>query len=191
VVVRLARPIKPLARERRVAKGTDAMRGFWLALIAVSVVNPARADWLSEAWSNHDNGTAAINFDAKGAVTVVLPEEVLVQARATGLSVEGAVSAFLGRYAPPLCSTLIDMNVPHANLKVDLLIEHPVALKDADAPTQEDAADALNHALKSQASASVPHIERVFVVDRSPLSLSIDYTPDYKAHCVEPSDASF
>jgi hypothetical protein len=167
------------------------MRGFWLVLLAVSVVSPAGADWLGDAWSNHENGTPAINFNAKGAVTIVLPEGVLTQARATGLSVEGAVSAFLGRYAPSLCSTLIDMNVPHSNLKVDLMVEHPVALKDADAPTQEDAADALNHALKSPATRSVPHIERVFVVDPTPLSLSIDYAPDRKAHCVEPPDANF
>jgi len=167
------------------------MRGFWLALVAVSVVNPAGADWLADAWSNHKSGTPAINFNATGTITVVLPEEVLAQARATGLSIEGAVNALLGRYAPPMCSSLIDMNVPHANLKVDLLIEHPVALKDADAPTQEGAADALNHALKSQGTGSVPHIERVFVVDREPQRLSIDYVPEHQAHCVEPADRNF
>jgi hypothetical protein len=168
----------------------DAMRSFWLALLAVSVVNPAGADWLADAWSSHENGTPAINLNATG-VTVILPEAMLAQARATGLSIEGAVSAFLGRYAPPLCSTLIDMNVPHANLKVDLLIEHAVALNDADAATQEEAADALNHALKSRETGSVPHIARAFVVDRKPLSLSIDYAPDHKAHCGEPADENF
>jgi len=167
------------------------MRGFWLALLTVSVVNPARADWLGDAWSNRENGTPAINFNAKGVVSVVLPEEVLSQAHATGLSTEGAVGAFLGRYAPSLCSTLVDMNVPHSNLKVELQLEHPLALKDADAAIQEDAANALNHALKSQTTASVPHIQRVFVVDRTPLGLSIDYAPDHKAHCAEPQDANF
>jgi hypothetical protein len=167
------------------------MRSFWLALLAVSVVNPAGADWLADAWSGDQNGTPAINFNTTGPVTVVLPEGVLAQARATGLSIEGAVSAFLGRYAPPMCSTLIDMNVPHSNLKVDLLVEHPVALNDADAATHEDAAAALNHALKSQPTGSVPRIARAFVVDREPLSLSIDYVPDHKAHCVESPDANF
>ena len=167
------------------------MRSFWLALLAVSVVDPAGADWLADAWSGHQNGTPAINFNATGPVTVVLPEEVLAQARASGLSVEGAVSAFLGRYAPSVCSTLIDMNVPHADLKVDLLIEHPVALNDADAATQEDAAAALNHALKSQTTGSVPRIARVFIVDRKPLSLSIDYVPDHKARCMDSPDANF
>jgi hypothetical protein len=167
------------------------MRSFWLALLAVSAVNPAGADWLADAWSSREHGTPAINFNATGAVTVILPEEVLAQARATGLSTEGAVSAFLGRYAPSMCSTLIDMNVPHANLKVDLLIEHPVALNDADAATQEEAAAALNHALKSQETGSVPHIARAFIVDRKPFSLSIDYAPDHKAHCVESPDVNF
>ena len=167
------------------------MRSFWLALLAVSAANPAGADWLADAWSSHNNGTPAINFNATGTVTLILPEDVLAQARATGLSIEGAVSAFLGRYAPPMCSTLIDMSVPHSNLKVDLLMEHPVALNDADAATQEAAANALNHALKSQARGSVPHIARVFVVDRKPLSLSIDYVPDHKAHCGESPDKNF
>jgi hypothetical protein len=167
------------------------MRGFWLALLAVSVVNPAGADWLADAWSNHEIGTPAINFSGTGVVTVVLPEEVLAQAHATGLSTEGAVSAFLGRYAPPICSSLINMNVPHANLKVDIFLEHPVALKDADAATQEDAADALNRALESRPTGSVPRIQRLFVVDRDPLSLSVDYTPDHPVHCVEPQDANF
>ena len=167
------------------------MRGFWLALLAVSIVNPARADWLADAWSNHENGTPAINFSRTGPVTVVLPEEIVAQARATGLSTEGAVSAFLGRYAPPICSSLIDMNVPHANLKVDFLLEHPVALEDADAATQEDAAEALNRALKSPSTRSVPRIQRLFVVDAKPLSLSIGYAPDHKVRCVEPPVANF
>jgi hypothetical protein len=172
-------------------KGAGAMRGFWLALLAVSIVNPARADWLADAWSNHESGTPAIIFSRTGVVTVVLPEELVAQARATGLSTEGAVSAFLGRYAPPICSGLIDMNLPHANLKVDFLLEHPVALKDADAATQEDAAEALNRALKSPPTGSIPRIQRVFVVDPKPLSLSIGYAPDHQVHCVEPPVANF
>lgn len=167
------------------------MRGFWLALLTISVVNPAGADWLADAWSNPKNGTPAISFNAAGVVSVVLPEEVLAQAQATGLNTEGAVSAFLGRYAPPMCSSLIDMNVPHSHLKVDLLIQHAIGLGDADTSTQEQAADALNHALKSQAAGSVPHINRAFVIDRKPISLSIDYSPDHEAHCVELPDVNF
>jgi hypothetical protein len=164
------------------------MRGFWLVLLTVAVVDPAGADWLSEVWSSAKHGTPAISFNITGVVTVVLPEEVLEQARATGLSTENAVGAFLGRYAPPMCSTLVDMNVPHSNLKVDLLLERAVAPGDVDAPTQEAAAIALNHALKSQPTGSIPHIKRVFVVDQKPIALSIDFAPEHEAHCVEPPD---
>jgi hypothetical protein len=167
------------------------MRGFWLALLAVLIANPAGADWLADAWSSHENGTPAINFSRTGVVTIVLPEELVAQARATGLSTEGTVSAFLGRYAPPICSSLIDMNVPHANLKVDFLLEHPVAFKDADAATQEDAAEVLNRELKSSPTGSVPRIQRLFVVDPKPLSLSIGYAPDHQVRCVEPPVANF
>jgi hypothetical protein len=170
------------------------MRGFWLALLTIAAVNSARADWLADAWSDdasHRRGTPAISFNATGVVTVVLPEAVLAQAKATGLSVESAVGAFLGRYAPGMCSSLLDMSVPHKDLKVDLLVERPVAADNLDAATQEDAAAALNHSLKSPATKSVPHINNVFIVDRKPLNLSIDYAPDHKVHCVERPDVNF
>ena len=164
------------------------MRGFWLALLTLLVVNPASADWLKDAWSDGPNATygiPTITFDTTGVVTVMLPEAMLAQAQAAGLSTEDAVVAFLGRYAPAMCSSAINMNVPHSHLKVDLLVERPVALRDADAATQDEAAAALNQALKFPATRSIPHIDRVFVVDPKPLSLSIDYAPDHKAHCME------
>jgi hypothetical protein len=170
------------------------MRGFWLALLTVSVVGPAGADWLADVWSNdtiRKNGNPAISLNATGAVTVVLPEAALAHARAAGLSVESAVSAFLGRYAPSMCSSPIDMNVPHSNLKVDLLIERLVAFGDADAATQEAAATALNHLLKSPGTGSVPHVDKAFIVDQKPISLSIDYVPDNQGHCGKSPDANF
>jgi hypothetical protein len=169
------------------------MRGFWLVILMVTMMNPASADWLTKVWpENADpgHGNPAITFSATGVV-VVLPEAVLVEARAAGLSTEGAVGAFLGRYAPRMCSTLLDMNEPHGNLRVDLLTQRQVLLDDIDGATQEDAATALNHALKNPATHSVPRIDRVFVVDQKPLSLLIDYVPNQKVHCVEPPDAIF
>jgi hypothetical protein len=171
------------------------MRGLWLPLLALLVANPARADWLTDAWSDGPNakrGNPAITSNSTGVVTVVLPEAMLAQAQAAGLSPEGAVVAFLGRYAPAMCSSMINMNVPHSHLKVDLLVERPVALRDADAETQDEAAAALNQALKFPTTRSIPHIDRVFVVDQKPRSLSIDYAPDHKAHCMEsPQDQNF
>jgi hypothetical protein len=170
------------------------MRGFWLALLSVIAVHPASADWLASAWPENavpKNGNPAITFNAAGAVTLVLPEAVLGEAHATGLSTEQAVSAFLGRYAPRTCSSLLDMTVPHTNLRVDLLIERPIALDAVDEATQEEAATTLNHALKSVTRGSVPHIDRVFIVDQKPVSLSIDYVPDRKVHCAEPPNVLF
>ena len=170
------------------------MRRFWLALLLVIVVHPASADWLASAWpekADPKNGNPAITFNTTGAVTLVLPEAVLGEAQAAGLSTERAVGAFLGRYAPRTCSSLLDMTVPHANLRVDLLIERPVAPDAVDQATQEEAATTLNHALKSQTRGSVPHVERAFIVDQKGLRLSIDYAPDLKVHCVEPPDAMF
>jgi hypothetical protein len=170
------------------------MRGFWLALLSVVAVHPASADWLARAWPENavpTNGDPAITFNATGSVTLVLPEAVLGEAQAEGLSTEHAVSAFLGRYAPRTCSTLLDMTVPHTNLRVDLLIERPVAPDAIDEVAQEDAASTLNLALKSQTRGSLPRLERAFIVDQKPLSLSIDYVPDGKVHCVEPPNALF
>jgi hypothetical protein len=170
------------------------MRGFWLALLSVIAVHPASADWLASAWPENavpKNGNPAITFNAAGAVTLVLPEAVLGEAQAAGLSTEQAVSAFLGRYAPRTCSSLLDMTVPHTNLRVDLLIERPIALDAVDEATQEEAATTLNHALKSVTRGSVPHIDRVFIVDQKPVSLSIDYVPDREVRCAEPPNVLF
>jgi hypothetical protein len=170
------------------------MRSFWLVLLSAIAVTPANADWLANAWPQDafpKNGNPAITFNATGTVTLVLPEAVLGEAQAAGLSIEHAVSAFLGRYAPKTCSNLLDMTVPHTNLRVDLLIERPVALDDLDGTTQDHAAAALNHALKNLAMGPVPHIDRAFIVDQNPLNLAIDYLPEQGVHCAEPPNAIF
>jgi hypothetical protein len=170
------------------------MRGFWLVLLSVIATTSANADWLANAWPEDaipKNGNPAITFSATGTITLVLPQAVLGEAQATGLSVEGAVRAFLGRYAPKTCSNLLDMTIPHTNLRVDLLIERPVALDGIDGSAQEDAATALNHALRNMAMGSVPHIDRAFIVDQKPLSLAIDYSPERSVHCAEPPDTIF
>jgi hypothetical protein len=170
------------------------MRGFWLALLSIITVQPASADWLASAWPENagpKNGNPAMTLNATGAVTLVLPQAVLAEAQAAGVSTEHAVSVFLGRYAPRTCSTLLDMTVPHTNLRVNLLIARPVAPDAIDEATQEDAANTLNHALKSQTAGSLPRIERAFIVDHKTLGLSIDYVPDEKPHCVEPPNVLF
>ena len=170
------------------------MRSIWLTLLMVTFIDPARADWLARAWPENaepKDGNPAITFSSTGTITVVLPEAILNEARAAGLSTERAVGAFLGRYAPKTCSNLFDMNVPRTNLKVDLMIQREVAPDHIDGPTQEDAAATLNHALRNLTRGSVPHIDRVFIVDQEPISLSIDYVPEQTVHCVAPPNAIF
>jgi hypothetical protein len=192
--VREQSSVYTLRADTEKTRGETGMRGFWLALLSVIAVHPANADWLARAWPENTvpkNGNPAITFNATGTVTLVLPEAVLGEAQAAGVSTEHAVGAFLDRYAPRTCSTLLDMTVPHTNLRVDLLIERPVAPDAIDEVTQEDAANTLNHALKGQTRGSLPRIERAFIVDQKPLSLSIDYVPEKKVHCAEPPKALF
>src|SRR5689334_2712173 len=128
------------------------MRGFWLVLLSVIAVTPANADWLANAWPADaipKNGNPAITFSATGTITLVSPQAALGEAQASGLSVERAVSACLGRYAPKTCAKLRDMTGPHTNLGVDRLIERAVTFDNSDGSAQEAAATALNRALKS------------------------------------------
>jgi len=176
--------------------GDVSMRAFWFAFLVVGLAGPARADWLTAMWrgdADARNGSPAITLNAAGAVAAVLPEAVLAEARATGLTIEDTVGAFLARYAPKMCSSLLDMNAPHPNLKVDLFIQRPVALDSMDGSTQEDVAAALNQALKAPMSkaGSIPRIKNVFMVGQSSLALSIDYAPEKKVDCVESPDAIF
>ena len=170
------------------------MRSIWCALVAAAVAVPAHADWLAGAWpadSQAPNGSPAITLNRSGAVAVVLPDAVLAQAQAEGVSTEGAVRAFLGRYAARLCSGLIDMNVPHPTLQVDLVIQRPVSLDEMDAATQDDAAAALNQSLTTAKPGTAPHVDTAFVVDRKRLTLSIDYAPDRASRCIDPPDVIF
>jgi len=65
------------------------MRGFWLVLLSVIAITPANADWLANAWPEDaipKNGNPAITFSTTGTITLVLPQAVLGEAYAAGLS---------------------------------------------------------------------------------------------------------
>jgi hypothetical protein len=171
------------------------MRLFWLTVVGFSLATPANADWLATVWPNTSDsktGNPAITL-AADAVYVVLPEPVLAEAVAAGLTVEGAVGAFLGRYAPKMCSSLLDMSAVHSHLKVELRVQRSAAMRSLDISTQEDAALTLNEALKrpGQSFGTIPHLEKAFVVDRQGLTLSIDYVPEKTTKCVIPPDVVF
>src|SRR4051812_26246666 len=125
------------------------MRRFGLMIAACCVASSANADWLTTVWPNTadaKNGNPAITLTAD-SVAVVLPEAVLAEAESAGLSVEGAVGAFLGRYAPKMCSSVLDMGAVHPRLKVELRVQRPTLLDGVEVSTQEEAALALNQRL--------------------------------------------
>jgi hypothetical protein len=164
-----------------------------LATIAVGVALavPARADWLATVWpktADAKNGNPAITVNAD-AVIVVLPETVLAEAHTAGLSVPDTVRTFLARYAPRMCSSVLDMSSAHHELKVELRVQRPTAFEAMDTATQDAAALALNQTVGR--SSTVPRIDRAFVVDKDGVVLSIDYVPEKIANCVAPPDPIF
>ena len=166
-----------------------------LLAICLSLIGTARADWLTTVWPktpDTTNGNPAITLNAD-AVIVVLPEAVLEQAHSAGLSVAGAVGSFLARYAPKMCSSVLDMSAAHRQLRVELRVQRPAALEALDEATQNAAALALNRVMgrSELRSTAVPRIDKAFVVDKDGLTLSIDYVPEKISNCVVPPDAIF
>jgi len=166
--------------------GKRSLRKPLFALVAscYALGTAASADWL--AWSSDaPNGSPAITLNANGAVVVTLSDTTLAAAAASGLAEAAAVRTFLARWAPHLCSAIMDMNAPHPGLAVDLLIEHQVALEDFDQSTLGSAADLLNERLHAGPRA-VPRIERAFAVDPHRRSMVIDYAPEKPIKCRDP-----
>ena len=122
-----------------------------LALALLLAPAPAQAAWLD------DGGGAAITLSADG-VLLVLPEPTLLAARHAGLSTRQAVAAFLERWAQH-CSDILDMDQPHAGLRVELslarLVPGPGWL----------------------------------ITDDEGEALTIDYVPQHRALCVTPGEA--
>jgi hypothetical protein len=133
------------------------MRHVLAAMLLLTA--PARADWLT--WDDDmPNGNPAITYNANGDIAVTMSSKTLLGARASGLKVEQVVAKFLGRYAPGMCSNLVDMNKAHQNLKVELFLQHPD-----------------------------PNVDQLFVVEKTGHEMQIDYIPEKPAKCVEPFDA--
>ena len=145
------------------SKGAGRMlsiSAFALLLLARS--GATRAEWLGDVWSDEwvaQHGSPSITVGRGGDVTVVLPQEALARAQAEGDTHAGAVRAFLGRYAPKMCSHLMNFNEPHKGLRVALSVAAPVAR-------------------------SVPF----FVVSPGHEDLTIDYAPETPVHCIVPSE---
>src|SRR5215813_13693304 len=89
------------------------------ALVIFVGTGNVQADWLDDVWSEEwvrMNGNPAVSISGDG-VQVVLPATSLQKAYEQGLTTEQALHDFLERHGQR-CSHLIDLNVPHPNLKV-------------------------------------------------------------------------
>jgi hypothetical protein len=145
----------------------------------------ARADWVDDAWSEdsvrkHGNPAVSISGDT---IYVVLPAATLHQAYEAGVTTEDALRAFLDRHGQR-CSDLVDLNVPHPNLKVTLLLQDWTAFEDG--PEGDDVLSALKRAyLKYQADNSIPLL---FTTSPVTFEFSINYMPTRQVRCVAPND---
>src|SRR5690349_3048989 len=157
-----------------------------LAALVLAAPAAHAADWLDKAWSDeavNKAGAPAITLGAS-AVLLVLPAQTLAEAHAQGVSTPDAVRLFLGRYGQH-CSASLDLDRPHPNLRVQLFLQKPVALEDADERLQGEILDAL----KTAKTKKLPKVEQLFAVTGAPDEVVIDYVPQRQAHCVRPADA--
>jgi hypothetical protein len=142
----------------------------------------ARADWLDDAWSTESvqtNGSPAITI-RMDTVHIVLPAAVLRKAHDAGATIEQAINAFLGRYAPR-CSDLLNFNLPHLGLKVELSLQNRV-------PFEEKSDDMPRLLGESDLAPSVNDEPRLFVASPEHFDLTIDYAPTHQVHCIVPND---
>jgi hypothetical protein len=94
-----------------------------LMLAALLVPTAAHAGWLEDSWSDETTsriGSPAITVHGDGSVAVVLQSELLSR---HGLDASVAAKLFLEHYGPRQCSDLLDLNVAHQSLRVDLYVE--------------------------------------------------------------------
>jgi hypothetical protein len=168
-----------------------------LAVLAFLGAGSARADWLTEAWSDdsvaaHGNPSITVRSDG---LSVSLPSVVIDHAHAEGLSTKDALVAFLGRYSPQ-CSHILDLNGPQPNLKVALSLQDEVPLGDLTGAAQGQILGALQGELAAQPRSpgvrpAVPHITHVFTVSDQHVDFVIDYAPARNVRCIEgPAETS-
>lgn len=144
------------------------------AVIIVSF-SSASADWIDDALRKEMvrlYGNPSITLHASEGVSITLPSETLATALRSGLTTRQAVAQFLGRFGPKHCSDVIDMNIPHPNMKVEVRIlqEKPLRL-----------------------SERLAGLRKAFEVrvDEAATEVMIDYVPEKTAKCVSPSAEAF
>ena len=118
----------------------------------------------SEGWLrwNAKRGYPSITFNSTG-LHVTLPEGLVAEATALGKSREQVVVLFLNRYAPGVCTDMVNMQVSQTNLTVHLRLMHEL-------------------------EQFLPH--HLFVVDDDEQDVVVNYAPKQPLNCIEPGPSS-
>jgi hypothetical protein len=154
---------------------------LFATLICISTV---RADWLDDAWKGEHIsrfGPPAITINTAGVV-ILLPEATMVEAQAAGLSPQQAAVAFLSRYGPEMCSSIIDLNEAKPALTITLVLLYRHEPSDAPVETQQKGAAALP---ESETGRQRRSGGRGIAFEAAPQEevWTIDYVPTHRARC--------
>jgi hypothetical protein len=162
--------------------GLSATIGALGILVGTGTV---QADWLDDVWSEEwvqMNGNPAVSMSGDG-VQIVVPAILLQQAYEEGFTTEQALQDFLDRHGQR-CSHLVDLNLPHPNLKVTLSLQVPAALESI--PENDEVLAAVKSTLlRYRTDDSIPLL---FTISPVKFEYSINYVPTHQVHCVAPND---
>jgi hypothetical protein len=148
----------------------------------IAVASPAKADWLERAASDDmidANGMLAVTLGDAG-VLLVVPEAVIQEAQAAGIGMPEAARLLVQRYGQR-CSDVLDLDRPHAHLRVQVLLQRPAALEDASERVQGEILDAL----KTAKTKPLPRVSNLFATAEERTEIFIDHVPGRKGQCVQ------
>jgi hypothetical protein len=154
-----------------------------VALVAIAA--PARAGWLERAASDDmidANGMLAVTLSDAG-VLLVVPEAVMQEAQAAGVAMPEAARQLVQRYGQR-CSDVLDLDRPHAHLRVQVFLQRPLALEDASDRVQNEILDTL----KTAKTKPLPRVNNLFVTSEAGSEIFIDHIPGRKGQCVQRGD---
>lgn len=117
--------------------------------------------WLR--WNDDARGHPAITLNATTGIHVAMPEGMIAEAIALGKTKEQAVTAFLDRYAPGMCTDMANMSVANDRLTVHVHMQ-------------------------KQDERFLP--ARMFVMEDEAQDFVVNYAPDRPAHCIDPDTVS-
>jgi hypothetical protein len=132
----------------------------FLSSTALVGANEQPDGWLR--WNDDARGHPAITLSAATGIHVAMPEGMIAEAIALGKTKEEAVTAFLDRYAPGMCTDMADMLVAHDRLTVHVHMQ-------------------------KQDERFLP--VRMFVMDDEAQDFVVSYAPDRPTHCIDPDTA--